>query len=39
MVGVTEEEEIETEAPEGQDSLYTLMQTRKSYPTISRWIF
>jgi hypothetical protein len=30
MVGVIEEEEIGTRALEGQDSLYTLMQTRKS---------
>jgi hypothetical protein len=30
MVGVTEKEEIGTGALEGQDSLYTLMQTRKS---------
>jgi hypothetical protein len=30
MAGVTKEEEIGTGSLEGQDSLYTLMQTRKS---------
>jgi hypothetical protein len=30
MVGVTNEEEIRTGALEGQGSLYTLMQNRKS---------
>jgi hypothetical protein len=31
MVGVTKEEEIGTGALEGQGSLYTLKQTRKSW--------
>ena len=39
MIEVIEGEVIGTGALEDQDSLYTLMQTRKSYPTISRWIF
>jgi hypothetical protein len=39
MEEVTEEELIGTGALEGQYSPYTFMLTRKSWPTISSWVF